>query len=249
MVKSNIGTILRRLHRRFAVDHVTLGSSILPAKHLRLGGTEFKDDSYFLASAKAEAERLRVRCDYASGQSVLDIGCGVGRLPIGILAQTTSLSGYVGVDVDPSVIDWCKKYLKSGASFHTVNVLNQRYNPGGTALNGNFHFPFRDHSFDVLYLYSVFSHMLPDDIAVYLAEFHRLMKTTATLFFTAFAEDGVPDVSENPPNYRMRWTSPLHCVRYEKSFLTRLLARHGFHVSRFDYAQETDGQSAFYCRV
>jgi SAM-dependent methyltransferase len=249
MVKSNIGIILRRFYRRFAGDHVTLGSSVLPAKHLRLGGAEFKDDSYFLASAKAEADRLRVHCHYVSGQSVLDVGCGVGRLPIGILAQAKSLSGYVGVDVDPAVISWCEKYLKSGASFHAVNVLNQRYNPGGAALSGNFHFPFRDHSFDVLYLYSVFSHMLPDDINVYLAEFHRLMKTTGTLFFTAFAEDGVPDVSENPPDYRMRWSSPLHCVRYEKSFLTRLLARQGFRISRFDYAQETDGQSAFYCHV
>lgn len=249
MVKSNIGIALRHAYRRFAPDCVRVGSATLPAKHLRLGGEEFKDDSYFLASARAEAERLRNHCNYQPGHKLLDVGCGVGRLPIGILAQTTSLAGYTGVDVDRFSIKWCEKYLKSGADFHVVNVLNRRYNPDGLPLHGDFHFPYRDHGFDVIYLYSVFSHMMPADVTVYLAEFHRLLKPTGTLFLTAFVEDEVPDVSENPAGYRMRWALPLHCVRYSKQFFTGLLARQGFGVKRFDYAQETNGQSAFYCHV
>lgn len=239
------------IYRTIAPDHVALSSNVLPAKHLRFGGPEFRDDAFFLASAKQEARRLSRYCGFIPGHRVLDVGCGVGRLPIGLLSEFGELTGYEGIDVDAPSIRWCKKHIESahpGFHFQHINLLNQRYNPRGAGLHG-FHFPFSDQIFNVIYLYSVFSHMLDADVSVYLADFARILKPDGILFFTAFIEDGVPDVSENPPGYRMHWDKPLHCVRYNRSFFDSLLANHGFRIRQFEYGQETDGQSALYCSL
>jgi hypothetical protein len=88
--------------------------------------------------------------------------------------------------------------------------------------------------------------MLQDDVGVYLAEFSRLLRSDGKVFLTAFLEEGVPDAMENPPNYRMKWNGPLHCVRFNMSFFTRLVRDAGLRVSEFEYGRETDGQSAVY---
>ena len=70
------------------------------------------------------------------------------------------------------------------------------------------------------------------------------------LFFTAFAEKDVPDMTVNPANYRnIEWKSALHCVRYNVDSLQALLVQCGFQVDEFVYEQETNGQSAFYVSV
>jgi SAM-dependent methyltransferase len=239
--------LARSLYRLVATDQVKLGESILPAAHLRFGGPEFKDDSYFLKSSRLEATRLRDKCGLDAHGSVLDVGCGVGRLPIGLLLEAPTVR-YVGVDVDAHSIRWCQKHLeRPGFSFRRLDVRNNRYNPRGAELTGGFCFPFADHEFNAIYLYSVFSHMLTADVGSYLKEFRRIIKPSGTLFFTAFVEEGVPNVAENPPDYRMAWNGALHCVRYERRFFESRLHVAGFKLSRFDYGQETDGQSALYC--
>jgi SAM-dependent methyltransferase len=239
--------LLRSIYRAVASDHVTSGGVVLPAKHLRLGGKEFKDDRFFLASARSEARRLIERCGFTPGQRALDFGCGVGRLPIGMLAEFGETTGYEGVDVDEDCVRWCKRHIERrhpGFHFHRIDAANRRYNPEGRT---GCDLPFERQTFDVIYLYSVFSHMLVDDVNGYLQQFARILKPTGCVFLTAFVEEGVPDVSENPEGYRMQWSGPLHCVRYKRSFFEDLLRRAGFRMKHFEYGRETDGQSAIYC--
>jgi len=49
-----------------------------------------------------------------------------------------------------------------------IDVENTRYNPEGEKFSEKFKLPFDDHSFDIIYLYSVFSHMTDQDIIIYL---------------------------------------------------------------------------------
>lgn len=240
----------RRVVRLFASDTVLHGGVVLPAKHLRSCGRKFRDDEHFLASAQAEAERLVERLGLTASSRVLDVGCGVGRLAIGILRRMGAIRAYRGVDVDKEAIRWCRCHITGehpAFQFFHVDVKHPRYNPSGRELDTRFVLPFDDGEFDVVYLYSVFSHMLPKDIKAYLAEFQRLLSPSGKVFLTAFVEDDVPKVVDNPAGYRkMRWVGPLHCVRYDRRFFESLLAGSGFGVEGFSYAAETHGQSAFY---
>ncbi len=241
--------VLADVYGELAPDRTILGTTVLPAKHLRFGGKEFKNDDFFLASAQSEAQRLVRRCGLSKASVVLDVGCGVGRLPIGILDQVGDIRVYRGVDVHSKSIRWCKLHIEGSHpsfQFRLIDVKNRCYNPDGSPLSDSFRLPFDDSSFDIIYLYSVFSHMMPDDVSVYLGEFSRLLRPEGKVFLTAFLEEGVPDAVENPPDYRMKWNGPLHCVRFNLSFFTGLVRDAGLRLSEFEYGQETDGQSAIY---
>lgn len=240
---------MSRLMRLLGRDRVVYEGVTLPPRELRLGGPSFADDRQFLASAQAETDRLVKTSGLTTSSRLLDVGCGLGRLPIGILSAVGDLRTYWGVDVNDAYVRWCRRHIERrhpALRFLHLDIQNPRYNPSGRGLSVTFRFPFPDRAFDIIYLFSVFSHMLEGDVRVYLREFHRLLAPPGRLFFTAFAEEGVPPVSVNPPGYRREWTGPLHCVRYETGFLRSVLADSGLALDRMDYATEIDGQSAFY---
>jgi len=222
--------------------------SVLPPRELRWCGPEFKDDAFFLRSAEAEAERLRAM-GCGPGSRILDVGCGYGRLPIGLLRVAPGV-GYLGVDVHRGSIDWCRRYIERGHPsfrFTWIDRENERYNPGGGAIGEGFRLPAADGGIDVVYLYSVFSHLTEAHLRVYLAALARVLAPGGRVFLTAFVEDGVPPVTVNPEGYAFaRCSGPLHVVRYERGHFTRTLGDAGFRVERFDHGAETDGQSGVY---
>lgn len=187
---------------------------------------------------------------FRAATPILDLGCGTGRLATGILSGIGEAEHYRGVDVSRRAIRWCQRFIAKGHPgfvFLHTDVRNERYNPQGQLSAERFRLPFADGEFDIVYAYSVFSHMRDNDLRAYLSEFHRITSPRAHVFFTAFAEEDVADVMENPPNYRMDWGgSPLHCVRYNRAFLADLVATAGFVVDRIDHETETNGQSAVY---
>lgn len=245
-----IQKIIGRIQRIFGPQFVVYQDTVLPAKYWRFCGPEFSQDGYFLASAIAEAQRLINSFGLTANSSVLDIGCGFGRLPIGLVKQVENLHQYVGIDVSKKAIRWCQRFITTrqpNFQFIHIDVKNTRYNPRGQAINTAFQLPFADQSFDIIYLYSVFSHMGLEDVRVYLQEFRRLLKLSGKIFLTTFIETAVPDFTVNPENYRTeKWQGPLHCVRFNKTYFANLLAEYGFQIDRFDYEAEANGQSGVF---
>lgn len=242
---------LRRVRLWRAPDYVTREGVRLPPPHLRFCGPEFQDDGYFLASARREARRLVEEAGLTSRGRVLDVGCGPGRLAIGLLDLPGGVAEYLGLDVHRPSIDWCARNLGRSEPpfrFRHVDVRNDRYNPRGSEPAGAVRLPAESASHDVAYLYSVFSHMLPSDVEGYLRELHRIVAPGGTLFFTAFVETEVPEVSVNPDGYVQPWGGPLHCVRYERGYLERMLGEAGFAVEKLAHGTETDRQSAVFAR-
>ena len=180
---------------------------------------------------------------------VLDIGCGPGRLPIGIL-QVVGEINYSGIDVDKKSVLWCKKYIESrhpSVKFYHIDIANERYNEQGVQLNEDFKFDFAEDSFDIIYLYSVFSHMHEKEMRIYLTDFSRMLKPGGKVFFTTFVEENVPDVTVNPADYVFKKCSgALHVVRYEKNYLFSVLKDQGFSIDNFSHRTEADNQSAIY---
>ncbi len=68
--------------------------------------------------------------------------------------------------------------------FEHVDVYNQHYNPQGQLDAAEFTFPYPDASFDFVFLVSVFTHLLPQDMRNYLREVARVLRPGATCFIT-----------------------------------------------------------------
>ena len=236
---------LGRLMPLRAVRH---GDLLLPPARLRQGGAHFEDDRAFLAGGCRDVEKIDAAFGLGVSSSLLDVGCGVGRLPIGLLAKSLDVAEYVGIDVDRRSIKWCGRHLQAAQPrfrFEHLDVANARYNKRGARLSQSFRLPLEAGRFDVIYLYSVFSHMESGDVQVYLREFRRLLKPSGGVYLTAFLEEGVPDVEVNPPGYGpLSWEGPLHCVRYSVDFFREMTEDAGLAISRIDHGTETDGQTA-----
>ena len=246
---ANLAGKVRSVLRLLKPDSVEFQGMTLPIPQLRLGGPEFNDDSFFLESARNEAGRLIKDFGLSPKTHFLDLGCGVGRLPIGILSQLGDIDHYRGLDVDKGYVRWCRRHITRyhpTFQFAHIDVENPRYNPHGKRITEPIRLPYDDQEFDLIYLYSVFSHLTQNEVRMNLKEFGRILRPGGKVFLTAFLEEDVEDESVNPPNYRMDWRGPLHCVRFNKQFFESMLQDAGFAVDRFDYEKETNGQSGLY---
>jgi ubiquinone/menaquinone biosynthesis C-methylase UbiE len=249
MASLTLDLVLSEARGVIGQDKVTYHGVTLPAPNLRACGPHFNDDAYYLASAEREARKLVDRLGMTGQSRVLDIGCGVGRLPIGILQTAAPLQSYTGIDVKLKSIRWCKRNLERldpRFRFLHIDVKNDRYNPSGGALAEDFHLPIGPNSVDIIYLYSVFSHMTTRDIEIYLREFSRVLSDRGRVYLTTFLEQDVPDISVNPDQYRAEWAGPLHCVRFNQDYFVSLLEQSGLQLDAFDYADEDAGQSSVY---
>jgi SAM-dependent methyltransferase len=219
----------------------------LPPLHLRMGGRHFKDDGDFVRKAVRDVQVLQERAGLTRDSRVLDWGCGAGRLSIGIKHLWGSVADYHGVDIQPKLLNWAKDRLSDEHTrFTLVDAHNARYNPDGEP---SFRIPGKKGTVDVLYAYSVFSHMLTHDIAGYGAAIARLLAPEGRAWMTAFVEEDVPDCVENPTDYlKLEWSGALHCVRFERRFFEQTLWDAGLAVDEFVYGRETDGQSMYVLR-
>jgi SAM-dependent methyltransferase len=221
----------------------------LPARHLRFCGPSFRDDAHFVASADREVERLAGRCGLRRENRLLDVGCGYGRLAIGLQRRYETLGRYLGLDVDRRAVAWCRRHLgggHDGFEFRHLRVANPRYNPAGRRLDEDFRLPVGEGAFDLAYLFSVFSHMRAAEVRIYLRELARAVAPGGRLFLTAFVEADVEPEAVNPPGYGRPWSGPLHCVRFERGFFAGLVEDAGLRIETLDHGVEIDGQSGLY---
>lgn len=111
------------------------------------------------------------------GDSVLDVGCGLGRIAAPLMKYLTGR--YEGFDIDARAVGWCTENITPRAPnfrFRAAQVHNNRYNPEGKAAAETFTFPYEDESFDVAFLASVFTHLLTKPVANYVKELRRVLK-------------------------------------------------------------------------
>ncbi len=108
--------------------------------------------------------------------SILDFGCGSGRLA-NALKEYKNID-YVGIDVVQDLIDYAKticerddwKFVKSS----------------------DFTLPLQDDSLDMIACFSVFTHLLHEETYVYLAEMRRILKPGGKIVFS-FLDFSIPE--------------------------------------------------------
>lgn len=124
--------------------------------------------------------------------TVLEIGCGYGRVAAALTDLIRSPGRYDGVEIVEKAVEWCTKEIASlypNFRFHHADVSN----PYAMRKNGRpastYRLPFEDNTYDVVYLTSVFSHMRPNEIRAYLNEISRVMKLNGKCFITYYLID------------------------------------------------------------
>lgn len=201
------------------------GLYIPPPKMRFCGGGELTISEY-VDSANRDADHLIGECGVIEESTVLDIGCGSGRLAIGLLGRCSKLHRYWGIDVHATSIAWCLRWITEyhrNFRFCHVGLQNDRYNPRGTQICSDVQLPFKDGLFDVIALYSVFTHMVGEHVKRYLSEMHRMLKSEGRAMFTVHI--GTAGTGDQPGDR-------LHRVEHTDEFLREALAAARFRVTK-----------------
>lgn len=148
---------------------------IPPEEMLEMFG---RSQTFFVASGRRWVRYFRDVGRLRPDEDVLDVGCGVGRIAIP-LSEYLTHGTYEGMDVAEERVAWCQENISSGRAnfrFQRADVLNRASNPDGSQRGSDYTFPYEDASFDFIWLISVFTHMLPDDVRRYLDEIRRVLR-------------------------------------------------------------------------
>jgi len=130
--------------------------------------------------------------DDLSHVDVLDMGCGV-RFTEAFLNRGTPIQRYVGVDTASDVIAYLHAHVDDPRlSYVHIDAHNDLYNPTGAPLT-ELTIPELDgQQFDVICLFSVFTHLAPHDYVSVLRLLRRFVRPNGKLFFTLFINEETP---------------------------------------------------------
>jgi SAM-dependent methyltransferase len=162
------------------------------------------------------------------GASILDFGCGV-KLVQALLESHYDFSKYVGVDVYRSMIEHLQSALKDDRfEFAALNFHNEMYNKKGDPMTGESRLPIRDSNFNILTMFSVITHMIPDDVVATLKIMRSYAAPDSKLIFSTFIDfqQEIDFVDTDPKK-------PLLRAVYRKEFLDELVQSSGWTIESF----------------
>jgi SAM-dependent methyltransferase len=163
-----IRTVLPRSVEAFAAP--------VPPDHLQIRVTGSAVGGFYYSGVTTGREIAtlleRNQIDLGKARSILDFGCGCGRVITAFRDLAPSAKLY-GCDIDPEAIGWCRENLGKTCTFATVPPLP----PTGYA----------DESFDLIYGISVFTHLPETMQLAWLAELRRILRPGGVLLTTVLS--------------------------------------------------------------
>lgn len=207
----------------------------------KIGGFDFLKVGEHLASIVVEQGGLRPQ------DRVLDIGCGLGRLAVGLRSHLTT-GEYAGFDIYRRGIKWCRRNIEQklpNFHFSFVDVRNRHYNRRGTIEPEQFVFPYASDSFDVAFASSLFTHLTPGAVERYVAEAGRVVKPGGRVVASFFLINGetAPILDRTTPRFARVGAvhavqdpdDPEAAVAYEEAAVREAFFRHGLEITAIDY--------------
>jgi SAM-dependent methyltransferase len=145
----------------------------------------------FLVIGDAIVGSLIELADLKDGETVVDIGCGIGRNGTALSRHFGDRINYLGFDIVRYGITWCRKHFAQNGrySFFHADIYNSFYNPRGRINPAEYAFPCRTDSADVVFATSVFTHMQASEVRHYINETARIVKPGGRCYFTFFLID------------------------------------------------------------
>lgn len=166
--------------------------------------------------------------------TVLDFGCGCGRLARQLIQQKPSPERYVGLDLHAGMINWCSQNLTPrapGFTFHHHDVLYNNFNPGqGKPLYAPL--PVGDDEFSLVVAISVFTHLTQVQTTHYLSELSRVLAPGGRLLSSWFLFDkrDFPMMQEDQNSLFINETDVRNAVIYDRQWLRQAAAAAGLIV-------------------
>jgi SAM-dependent methyltransferase len=171
--------------RLWLADHLSPGTLPgtglpLPPALLRYRVSELLSTEMFLRVGEGCALHIdkqvqTMGMSFPDVERVLDFGCGCGRT-VRWLMERYPATHFYGADVDGDAIEWCAQNLHNGAF-----VKNRPEPP----------LPFQSGYFDVVYCFSVFTHLDERMQDMWLIEIKRILKPGGIVILTVYGEKTV----------------------------------------------------------
>jgi len=206
----------------------------------KLAGNHGKENAAMIGARWAETfEHLGA---LSADSAVLDIGCGPGRMAIGIGERFAFKNpAYLGFDIIRRDIDFCTREITGKYpqfKFAHLDVFNGHYNPKGSMRPETVRFPTRGGAYDFAFATSVFTHMRTPELQTYLRETGRSLRGGGKFLATFFCiEDGIE--APEPPrfdfatqvdsnSYTATPTNPEDVIGYRLDFVLESFTRAGY---------------------
>jgi SAM-dependent methyltransferase len=163
----------------------------------------------------------------------------MGRTAAALTTYISSEGSYDGFDIMKQGVNWCNRKIGKdfpNFRFQHAPLGNDLYNTNKTS-GEKFRFPYDDNSFDVSFLFSVFSHMLPFEVENYLCEIGRTLKPGGRCLATFFIYDHPDDFEMKHPEDRFKFPVDMGNYRlmnekvksanvaFQKDFLSRMIVK------------------------
>lgn len=163
-----IGPLHRRVERRIARESEALFDDGLPMPpaDLRVVVAGTADAAWFSTRGKTDADQFLALAathgqDVERGLDVWDLGCGCGRIARWVSAAVHAHGGtFQGSDINRRLVDWCAGHLMGRY------VVNRLQPPASMA----------SRSLDLVYAYSVVTHLREKATRRWLAEIARVLR-------------------------------------------------------------------------
>ncbi|SRR6266540_125303 len=157
--------------------------------------------------------------------SIFDFGCGCGRIARQLLQMARPPDRYMGIDVHRGMISWCLEHLEplnAGFRFHHHDVYNPSFNPEGGARTAPF--PIDQERFRVVVAWSVFTHLLQDQVEFYLREVARSLEPNGIAVSTWFLFDrsNFPMLQDFQAALYINPIDPTNAVIFDRKWLQQL---------------------------
>jgi SAM-dependent methyltransferase len=119
--------------------------------------------------------------------SVLDVGCGAGRMAAVLEGFIDDTGSYDGFDINEHFVECCENnYNHNNFNFKWCNLQHDEYNPDGTDSMDEFIFPYEDGLFDVVLSIAVFNHLEIDWARRHINQISRVLRRNGIFLGTFF---------------------------------------------------------------
>ena len=157
---------------------IVMDKQLIPPREIRVWVGPFENEQDYLAWGRVSFNDL-IRHSLSPDDSVLEVGCGCGRVAIHVAHYLSAIGRYVGIDCASVLLEWSKTNLEPrfpNCKFQFIDVAAKAHNPAGRVSASAVVYPFPSCAFTFVFAISLFTHMTIDGVANYIAEAARVLR-------------------------------------------------------------------------